>query len=689
MRDARHGHRIQAIIRPTIQAISAATVARRTTGRHTARRRHWLPIGQRLMMGFLALILLNGLVGVVAIVRLNTLAATTAELNTHDLPEVITLNHLRTLQFQARDLTRGLVSGDDITSQADMATLGSTLDQIAHQRSTFLAFEPPDGATAGIQDNALVRSLMDGIVQSSALDRQILALLTQGQLTPAQQINQNKLAPLLTRDLAITAQLRTLEQTEVADTAAAVQAESVTATRAVFTLIALSLPLSLVIAVLLTRTLSRPLAALLHATKSLAAGNLDVTPSVAAGDEIGRLADAFDGMRRNLRATIAALAIERKQTQAIIDASADGVVLMDRERTILRFNPGAERLSGWTAEQAIGQRCWDVFGCWGAHGEEREHHEQRCPCRLALTSTSEAAEAEHFAQLRSGARRWLAVSCAPVRPDEDDADASLVVSIHDVTQLKAVEQLKSDFVAMVSHELRAPLTTVAGSVETLSALDPSTEYEAYREVLTMLEQQTRRLRKVIEEVLQVTRFDAGHMHVQLQPLRLAPCLAQVVARVQTEWVGEDREVRIQLAQQDIAVWADPDLLDIVLGNLLSNVYKHTPARSPADIQVGDTTADAQVVIRVIDRGPGIPAEQGPHLFDRFVRGPAEVGARGYGLGLYIARELVHAQGGAIWVEPRTGGTCVGLSLRVSAGDATPAAAENGSDISRGKARKRA
>ncbi len=126
------------------------------------------------------------------------------------------------------------------------------------------------------------------------------------------------------------------------------------------------------------------------------------------------------------------------------------------------MNPAAERLSGWAAHSAVGRSCLEVFGCCGDCATGSDEQNSRCPILGMLACTSGVAH-EYRARLRDGRRPWLAENCAPIVGDPND-DQRFVVGFRDITQIKAMEQMKSDFVAMVSHELRAPLTTVLGSV---------------------------------------------------------------------------------------------------------------------------------------------------------------------------------------------------------------------------------
>ena len=637
---------------------------------HILRRRRLLPIGPRLLVSFLIIILLTALIGLLAVQQLSALIATTNELNTHDLPEVNTIGSLRTLLYRQRDLEQQLVSADDQNTTGNLAALTTTLSEIDAQRATLLTFEPANAPGKPVTDTTTVQQFVSGIDRAGATSRQLQALIRGGSLREALALEQSQQTPLLQTLLDQTAKLRKLEQGEAAAAAAAVQQQTDQATWLILALTLFSVPLSAMLALMITRSLTGPLSTLLHATEAMTAGDLDVQPRITPGDELGRLASAFNSMRLNLRSTIATLALERQQTQAIIDASADGMMLVDAERKILQFNPAAERLTGWTESEAIGRHCWEVFGCLGARDEETGEYENACPLYVALETNSAQPSTEIRAHSRDGRHRWFAVSCAPVARAEEDAEAGhFVVGIHDVSQLKAVEQLKSDFVAMVSHELRAPLSTVTGSVETLSLLDPVDDHEAYHEVISILSQQTGRLRRVVEEVLQLTRVEAGRLQIRLQPLAIAEFLEEALENTRLAWVGNDRLLSLRAPQDDFSVWADRASLEIVVRNLLDNARKYSPPDTPIEVEVEAPTITNRLRVRVSDHGPGIPPDQLDRIFESFSRGTSSSHnwTRGYGLGLYIARELLRAHNGEIWAENRgEGGASFVFTLNVVA-----------------------
>jgi PAS domain S-box-containing protein len=679
-------------------------------------KRFSLPISVRLSLAFMGIILLTGLIGILAIQQFSLLTNTTTELNSHDLPEAITLVHLRSLLYRQRDLEHSLLNGDSLnraqsSSPAQQGTLttendlqdfstvvplnpaGPTpttnasdaqskqiqqtwselavvLKDIDGDRQHLLAFERPDQRNVNVKDFPLVHKVAGGILKMRTLSERIQALIIHGQFAQARTLDLRQQEPLRLSTIAAVTQLVTIEQAEAANLATQAQQESGRSTLFVFALTALCLLLSIVLAIIITRSLTRPLKWLLDTTEAIAAGDLNVESQAERTDEIGRLASAFDKMRLSLHSTIARLHLERQHTQAIIDATADGVIVIDEAYTIVTCNPAAERLLGWQANEATGKYLWEVLGFKETTVKEAEANEPLSQLLLALQTRSEQFSLEMPLTSRTGQERWLALSCAPMPLPERQAEQHMVIGLHDISQLKAVEQVKSDFVAMVSHELRAPLTTVSGSVEMLNLLDPAADRESYQEVLSILDQQTRRLRQVVEEVLQLTRFDAGRLEICVQPLPIARFLRSVADKVQAEWNSSDHCIIIHEPAEEVLVWADGGLLEIVLRNLFDNARKYTPQGTAIEVETEVSTASGQLQIRVIDHGSGIPEDQLEHIFERFSRGSQSSShwTRGYGLGLYIARELMLAHNGTIRAEHREHGACFVLSLWLVADD---------------------
>lgn len=217
-------------------------------------------------------------------------------------------------------------------------------------------------------------------------------------------------------------------------------------------------------------------------------------------------------------------------------------------------------------------------------------------------------------------------------------------------ELRQLDAMKDEFVGLVSHELRAPLTNINASVELLLLGQPA---DGTREKLEIIGQEAQRLTRLVQGVLDVSRMQAGRL--ELQP---APVDAAALCQAALERLGPSgRECRLQAEPGTPPVLADPDRAIQVLGNLLSNALKYSPPGSRIDIAVGPAPEPGAVRFAVADRGAGIAAEELEPIFERFHRVERHDARAtyGHGLGLYISRKIVEAHGGRIWAERRPGG----------------------------------
>jgi signal transduction histidine kinase len=211
-----------------------------------------------------------------------------------------------------------------------------------------------------------------------------------------------------------------------------------------------------------------------------------------------------------------------------------------------------------------------------------------------------------------------------------------------------MERLQQDFLAMVSHELRNPLTSVKGLAQLMQrrgAYNP----RAVEGIIA----QTNHLNRLVGDLLDVTRLEAGRLELQCEPLDLVAFVAESLDQARAQ--APDQIFTLAAPASPVPGCYDRDRLHQVLQNLLSNAIKYAPDGAVA---VRVTTDNAYARISVSDQGPGISADDSPKLFDRFYRAAATAdGAKGFGIGLYVARMLVEAHGGRIWVESRPGQGC--------------------------------
>lgn len=230
-------------------------------------------------------------------------------------------------------------------------------------------------------------------------------------------------------------------------------------------------------------------------------------------------------------------------------------------------------------------------------------------------------------------------------------------------ELREVDRLKSEFVSLVSHQLRAPLTNISGALELVSA-DAAVLPPAARRSLAILSGESERLSHLIQTILDVSRLEAGHLTVRLGPVAVGPLLARTVTAA---LAGEsDRPRVVDIPQRIPPAWADEMLVEEVARNLIDNALRYSPRGTPIHVALAE--AGGRLEISVADHGPGIPLDEQRHIFRSFYRsGGRERASGGYGLGLYFADKLIRAQGGEIQVESPAwpGATAPGARFTVS------------------------
>lgn len=231
----------------------------------------------------------------------------------------------------------------------------------------------------------------------------------------------------------------------------------------------------------------------------------------------------------------------------------------------------------------------------------------------------------------------------------EDLEAKVLVRTAELEQanlrLRELDQMKSDFVSLVSHELRAPLATLNGGLEVALQHEAQIPAKAQR-VLQLLLQETGRLTEFVQTILDVAHLEAGYLQVHCGPVALNPLLRQAV----NVTLGTEFERIVWQLPPDIPpIWVDETYTEEIVRNLLRNAQKYTPPKSPIELKV--TVEENQLCLCVTDYGPGIPPERQEQVFERFGRLPKDNDQRdqprGWGLGLYFARMLLGEQGGSL------------------------------------------
>lgn len=409
---------------------------------------------------------------------------------------------------------------------------------------------------------------------------------------------------------------------------------------------ALILVVGVAISLLFSRGFVRRIEDLKGFSRRVAAGDFSSLHGESGNDELGELAAELNETAGRLSATIRSLTDERNRSAAILRSMAEGVAAVDAHSRLVFCNEAFAKIWNIDVEDAVGRSAIEVI---------------RQPDVLELIPEALATGKTLIGEISfGGARpRNFSATVAPITPFEaadspSSASRGVVIVLHEITELRHLEQIRKDFVANVSHELRTPLTAIQGFAETLltGALEDKANNRRFVEIIG---NHAARLARLSNDLLRLSQIEAGKMNADFQPVDLKLLVDGGIEAAR----AAAAQKKLTIAEPDLPsnlprVRGDANLLRDVLRNLLDNAIQYTPAGGRVDVTV--TVNDGLAVVTVSDTGIGIPQSDQPRIFERFYRVDAarsrEVG--GTGLGLAIAKHVVEAHGGKIWVESQVG-----------------------------------
>jgi two-component system phosphate regulon sensor histidine kinase PhoR len=362
---------------------------------------------------------------------------------------------------------------------------------------------------------------------------------------------------------------------------------------------------------------------------------------------------------------------ERLKLNAVINSIAEGVVLCNREGRLVLANQSAMELLSVEripVEQSLSEMP-DFYAMRDLEGETLPV--EQLPLARAL-SGEVFHEYRLLSRGASGIDTVLGFSGAPVYDDDDNVDGAVVI-FRDVTTSQKLERAKDDFLAVAAHELRSPLAAVRGYTDLLVRREQRRGEEDSPELrgLNILAQQVTHMLRMVDNILDVSRIDAGQVSLQLQRVNLVSLIEQVIE--QQRPAAGDRLLALESDAPELNVICDSLRIRQVLTNLVGNAIRYSPAATRVSVRIAIEPAGAlavrhpsyaaarsnmdeqalMVLIAVHDQGAGISDEQLGRLFKRYARGRERRG-EGLGLGLYLSREFVARHGGDIWAESREG-----------------------------------
>jgi PAS domain S-box-containing protein len=401
-------------------------------------------------------------------------------------------------------------------------------------------------------------------------------------------------------------------------------------------------------------------------------------PMVARNEVVGLIyifrgyATAFSSNDRALLASFAnqaAIAVhnarlyqqtaqEKSRLDAILDGSADGILIMNAAHRVQRFNRALARMTGWNAAEALGHLHDEVIR-WARREPGLDLAEAEAG-GWPLSQNPAPLYVEGDLLRKGGGYLPAGLTYAPLF-DQNGRLVNLIVNVRDITKFREAEELKSTFISIISHELRTPVSLIKGYAETLLREDARWDAAVVRDSLEVINEESDRLAEMIDNLLDASRLQAGAMRMNLAEVALDKLAERLVEKFRTQ--SDKHTFAVDFPADFPLVMGDEARLTQVITNLLSNAIKYSPAGGR--IRVEGRVGPNQVSVSVSDQGPGIAGADLPHVFERFYRADSDLTKRvkGAGLGLYLAKAVIEAHHGQIQVASAPGaGTTFSFTL---------------------------
>lgn len=403
---------------------------------------------------------------------------------------------------------------------------------------------------------------------------------------------------------------------------------------------AMAVGLAVLLGFVSTRRITRPLERMQAGLERLERGEFGARLAPESDDEIGRLGRTLDRVQERLEATIGSLTLQRNQREAILSSMVEGLVAVDGEDRVLLVNSAAAHVLGLAPAECRGRRLLEVVRIPQLVQFVQEVRRAPKPLGIELV-------------LRDPRPRYLELHGAPLRVAEQGPPGAVVV-FNDVTRLRKLEEVRKEFVANVSHELKTPITSIKGFVETLLEGGALGDPASARRFLEIIARQSDRLQTLIDDLLYLSRLEYEERQIALQPVDLGAVVERSAANFDDAARRCDMRLELCIETPRTHVLGDASLLARALDNLIDNAIKYSQAGGRVEVALRE--APGEVLLQVTDRGLGIPEEHLPRISERFYRVDTarsrEMG--GTGLGLAIVKHIARVHSGRLHVESRLG-----------------------------------
>ena len=396
---------------------------------------------------------------------------------------------------------------------------------------------------------------------------------------------------------------------------------------------------SLIFAFYLTKQILRPIKELEKGIKKVADRNFQQQIEVASEDEIGVLADEFNEMIAKLqeyeKLNVKKLLMEKEKSEPVVNNLSSPLIVTDQDHKIVLINETAKELFS-IKQDVINTHFLEVI-----QAEEI----------FEYIKNPDAKEKKTFKLKKDDKERHYRISTRQVI-DEDEEYQFTVTLLEDITRLKEIDSMKSEFVSTVSHEFRTPLTSMNMGLSMVINEDTGELNEEQRELLEAAYEDVERLTELVNDLLDLSKIESGRIEMEFDKVDVNDIIEKTLNPFYKQAEEKEIDLKFKQSEDNIFAYADPSKISWVISNLVGNALRYA---DKGKIEVDAEIKGRRVLVSVADNGPGIPREYQSKIFDKFVRAGNDKDEKsGTGLGLAISKEIITAHNGRIWVDSEEG-----------------------------------
>lgn len=395
--------------------------------------------------------------------------------------------------------------------------------------------------------------------------------------------------------------------------------------------------------IVLSSLVIRPLKSMIRATRKIGQGDYSIRIPKTTNDELGVLALEFNTMAERLamfhHMNIDNILAEKQKMETILATIEDGILVLDISLNVVTINQTAYRFFCFPQPPSLPKHFLEILREEALFSFLKETVQTGIPPKIP--------EDDEFLTWSHGSHpRHFSFAITPIR-GKGETLLGIVLLFRDVTRLKELDRLKSEFVLAASHELRTPLTSMGMSIDLLREKTGKKLSQEETELLEVAHEEVARLKELINDLLNLSKIEAGKIQMEKEHFGFKLVFERIQSIFATQMAAKKATLLAMVPETLPDVFADPNKISLVLSNLISNALRYSPPQGQITLKVALIKDHFHISIQ--DNGPGIPEEFQSKIFQKFIQVKGRENAGGTGLGLAIAREIVRAHGGSIWV----------------------------------------